>query len=203
VSSRRFLFLPLAVAGALAVAAATASAHPDMASSGPSASRCGGSLWQLRSLSDAGRSRVNMNAKNVSVAGLDALSAPGRSPSSRDAFERQAYQVTAQVVKFRADSAGLHMVLFKDDAYMLATLPSASCLPSSARARAVMVATRKWFEKNCGQSSGSWRNLGAVVRVTGVGFWGSKSAPSAAPNGAELAPVFGMNPVAGCGAGGG
>ena len=202
-SSRRFVFLPLAAAGALAFAAATASAHPDALTSGPSASRCGGSLWQLRSLADSGRGRVNMNARVSSVAALAALQAPGRSPSSRDAFERQAYQVTAQVVKFRADSAGLHLVLFKDDAYMLATLPSAGCLPSYARARAVMVATRRWFDKNCGVPSSSWKNLGAVVRVTGVGYWGSKSAPSAAPNGAQLAPVFGMNPVAGCGAGGG
>lgn len=202
-SSRRFLFLAFAAAAALAIAAATAAARPEALGSGPSASRCGGSLWRLRTLSDTSRARVNMNARVSSVAALAAMAAPGRSPSSRDAFERQAYQVTAQVVKFRSDSAGLHLVLFKDDAYMLATLPSASCLPSSARARSVMVATRKWFERNCGQSSGSWRNLGAVVRVTGVGFWGSKSAPSAAANGAELAPVFGMNPVAGCGAAGG
>ena len=201
-SSRKFFLLPLAAAAFLALGAATASAHRDVASSGPSVSRCG-SLWQLRTLSDSNRGRVNMNAVDSSVAALGARSAPGRSPSSRDAFERQTYKVVAQIVKFRADSQGLHMVLFKDDAYMHAFLPSAGCLPSYARARSVMVATRAWFNKNCGAPSSSWKPLGALVRFTGVGFWGARNLSGAAPNGAQLSPVYGMNPAAGCGAAGG
>jgi hypothetical protein len=202
VSSRRFFLLPLAAAAAfVAFAAATASAHTEAASSGPSVSRCG-AQWQLRTLSDANRRRVNMNAQSSSVAALGSRSRPG-SPSSRDAFERQAYEVTAQVVKYRADSQGLHMLLFKDDAYMYAFLPSSGCLPSYARGRSVMVATRAWFNKNCGAASSSWKPLGALVRVVGVGYWGSRSLSGAASNGAELAPVVGMHPLAGCGAQGG
>jgi hypothetical protein len=201
VSSRRFLLLPLAAAAFVAFAAATASAHTEVASSGPSVARCG-SQWQLRTLSDANRGRVNMNAQNTSVSALGARSRPG-SPSSRDAFERQVYQVTAQIVKFRADSQGLHMLLFKDEAYMYAFLPSSGCLPSYARGRSVMVATRAWFNKNCGAASSSWKPLGALVRFSGVGYWGARNASGAAANGAELAPVVGMHPLAGCGAQGG
>ena len=152
-------------------------------------------------LSDSARNRVNMNAVQTT---LDALAAKSRAASAgRDAFERQAYNVTAQLVKYRSDAAGLHFVLFQGASYMQAFLPSPSCLPSYARARSTMVATRKWFLKNCGQASSGWKNLGAVVRFTGVGYWGPANVPGSAPNGAELGPVFGMNPVAGCGAGGG
>lgn len=200
-SSRRLL-LPLAAACFLASTAAMAHAHPEFASAGPSVARCG-SLWQIRTLSDKNRATVNLNVQLTSVAALGARKAPARSPSTRDAFERQAYQVTAQIVRFRADSAGLHLVLFKDDAYMLGTLPSAGCLPKYARARKVMVATRAWFNKNCGTPTASYQPLGALVRVTGVGFWGARSLSGAARNGAELAPVYGINPLAGCGAQGG
>lgn len=201
-SSRRFFLLLPFAAGFLALAATTASAHREAASAAPSAPRCGGSLWQIRTFSDRNRARVNLSARQSSLAELGARPAPARSPSSRDAFERQAYQVTAQIVRFRSDSAGLHLLLFKDDAYMNATLPSAACLPKNARARKVMVATRAWFNKNCGVPGPSWRPLGALVRVTGVGFWGARNASGAA-NGAELAPVYGINPIAGCGAAGG
>lgn len=195
--SRRFLFLPL-VAGLLAFAAATASAHTDVSAAGPSVARCG-SLWPIRTLSDRNRSRVNLNAQNTSIPALASRSAPAKSPSTRSAFERQAYTVAAQIVRFRADSAGLHLLLFKDTAYVLATLPSAGCLPKYARARSVMLATRKWFNNNCGTPTSSWQPLGAVVRATGVGFWGSRTA-GAASNGAEFAPLYGINPIVGCGA---
>jgi hypothetical protein len=143
-----------------------------------------------------------MNAQDTSVSALGTRTRPG-SPSTRDAFERQVYRVTAQIVRYRADSQGLHLLLFKDDAYMLAFLPSAGCLPSTARGRSVMVATRKWFNKNCGAASSSWKPLGALVRITGVGYWGPRNASGAAANGAELAPVVGIHPLAGCGAQGG
>ncbi len=199
--SRRLLFLPLA-AGLLAVAAATASAHTELASSGPTVARCG-TLWTIRTLTDKNRGRVNLNAQKSTVASLGNRPAPARSPSVRDAFERQAYQVTAQIVKYRADSAGLHLLLFKDEAYMQATLPSSGCLTKNSRARAVMLATRSWFNNNCGHPTSSWQPLGALVRVTGVGFWGSRNVSGAAPNGAEFAPAYGINPIAGCGTQGG
>ena len=203
VPSRSFILLGLA-AGLLAWAASTASAYTAVtASAHPAAvaartASCGSAVSRL---ADSSRGRVNMNAVNTT---LDALGSKSRAATSgRDAFERQSYKVVAQVVKYRADSAGLHFVLFEGTSYMLATLPSPACLPSYARARSVMVATRAWFLKNCGQASSSWKSLGAQMRVTGVGYWGAKNVSGGAPNGAELAPVYGMNPVAGCGAAGG
>jgi hypothetical protein len=200
--SRSFLILG-AAAGVLAWAASSASAHtatPSVrATPSVSAASCGNAV---RRLSDSARGRVNFNAVSSTV---DAFAGKARSgvSSRRDAFERQAYTLTAQVVKYRADSAGLHFVLFQGTSYVQAYLPSPSCLPSYARARSTMVATRKWFLKNCGQASSSWKPLGAQVRVTGVAYWGSTNVSGSAPNGAELAPVYGMNPLAGCGAAGG
>ena len=200
--SRSFILLGLA-AGILAWAASTASAYTAVsASAHPAAvaraASCGSAVSRL---ADSSRGRVNMNAVNTT---LDALGSKSRAASSgRDAFERQAYKVVAQVVKYRADSAGLHFVLFAGTSYMLATLPSPACLPSYARARSTMVATRAWFLKNCGEASSSWKSLGAQMRVTGVGYWGAVNLPGAAPNGAEFGPVFGMTPLAGCGAQGG
>ena len=200
--SRSFLLLSVA-AGILAWAAATASAHTYVPSSRATGaartSSCGNAV---RRLADSARGRVNFSAVNTT---LDAFGAKSRSgvSSGRDAFERQAYTVTAQVVKYRADASGLHFVLFQGSSYAQAYLPSPACLPSYARARSTMVATRKWFLKNCGLASSSWKPLGAQVRVTGVAYWGSPNLSGAAPNGAELAPVYGMNPVAGCGAAGG
>ena len=195
--SRSFLFLGIA-AGLLAWAASTASAHT--ATSGVRAvhaSSCGSAV---RRLSDSARGRVNLNAVQTTV---DAFATRNRSgvSSGRDAFERQAYSMTAQIVKYRSDSAGLHFVLFQGSSYVQGFLPSPSCLPSYARARSTMVATRRWFLNNCGPASSSWKPLGAQVRVTGVAYWGTPNLSGAAQNGAELAPVFGINPYAGCGAG--
>jgi hypothetical protein len=200
--SRSFILLSVA-AGLLAWAAATASAQTlapsSRAASAIRSSTCGNAV---RRLADSARGRVNFTAANTT---LDVFSAKSRSgvSSGRDAFERQAYTVTAQIVKYRSDASGLHFVLFQGSSYAQAYLPSPACLPSYARARSTMVATRNWFLKNCGQASSSWKPLGAQVRVTGVAYWGSTNVSGSAANGAELAPVYGMNPVAGCGAAGG
>lgn len=200
VPTRSFIAVGLA-AGLLAWAAANASAHTNVASSPQVAAArtvaCGSAVSRL---ADAARGKVNMTAIHTTV---DALNATARAATSgRDAFERHAYQVVAQIVRYRTDAAGIHMVLFQGSSYMLGTLPSPTCLPSNARARAVMVATRKWFLKKCGPTSSGWRSLGAQVRITGVGYWGPLNASGAARNGAEFGPVYGINPLAGCGASG-
>ena len=196
--SRRLILLGVA-AGLLAWAASNASAHTTTTSVRASAaSVCGNSV---RRLSDSARGRVNFNAVQTTVDAFAAKSRAGVS-SGRDAFERQTYTMTAQIVKYRADSAGIHFVFFQGSSYVEGFLPSPTCLPSFARARSTMVATRKWFLKNCGQASSSWTTLGAQVRVTGVAYWGAANTSGGAPNGAELAPVYGINPYSGCGAGG-
>ena len=196
----RSLILFGVAAGLLAWAASTASAHtaaPSVRAS--AASVCGNSV---RRLSDSTRGRVNFNAVQTTVDAFGRKSRSGVS-SRRDAFERQTYTMTAQIVKYRADGSGLHFVLFQGSSYVQGYLPSPSCLPSYARARSTMVATRRWFLKNCGQASSSWKPLGAQVRVTGVAYWGATDVSGGARNGAELAPVYGINPFSGCGAAGG
>jgi hypothetical protein len=53
---------------------------------------------------------------------------------------------------------------------------------------------------NCGTPRPDWQPLGAVMYISGVGFWSQKGKPrrGAARNGAELHPVTGFRVVAGC-----
>jgi hypothetical protein len=80
-------------------------------------------------------------------------------------------------------------------------MPAPQCLPKTARARDQMVAAWDTFVSGCGRPTKSWQPQGAVVYVTGVGFWSSrfKTRRAAARNGAELHPVTGFRSVAGCG----
>ena len=83
---------------------------------------------------------------------------------------------------------------------MNAVVPTPSCLPKAARARAAIVATWQSFDDHCGHATRLPQPLGAVVSVSGVGYWSERhSRHGEAPNGAELHPVTGLRAVAGCG----
>jgi len=84
--------------------------------------------------------------------------------------------------------------------YMNAYMPSASCLPTKARGRAQMLATRNAFLKQCPAPTGNWAPLGATAEITGVGFWNPvKTTAGASKNGAELRPLLSVNITQGCG----
>jgi hypothetical protein len=83
---------------------------------------------------------------------------------------------------------------------MNAVVPGPSCLTSATRARAAITATWTMFMNRCGRATRNSQPLGAVVTVVGVGYWSQRrSRHGEAPNGAELHPVTGLRPVAGCG----
>jgi hypothetical protein len=84
---------------------------------------------------------------------------------------------------------------------MNAVIPAPSCLPRTSRARSQIVDAWQTFVSRCGRPMAAWQPQGAVVYVTGVGFWSSRFKPrrGAARNGAELHPVTGFRSVAGCG----
>ena len=192
----RFIGL-LGVVLAMSVLAATAGR-----TSVPNAARCGGNLWRLKTLSDPASKKVRLTPKATTIGAIRDRIAPQRVPTKRTtSFQKQAWEVVAQVVEFRREAGGLRLVLFDNGAYLNAAIPAPSCLPRSARDRKSLVAAWTKFGAACGRASDEWQSLGAILYVRGVGFWSQPRATArgAAPNGAELHPVTSFRPVAGCG----
>ena len=185
----------------LALAAGAATAAPTAATR-PSAQDCGGVLWRLKTFSDLGRRRVSLRPRQTTIRAIDDLRFPHPLPRSRrTSFQRQIWEVYAQITEYRLDGNELRLVLFDDGAYMNAVVPAPACLPKVARARGAIAAVWALFYASCGHWQRSWQTHGAVVKVTGVGFWSSrfKTRRGAAPNGAELHPLTELRPIAGCG----
>jgi hypothetical protein len=154
----------------------------------------------LKTLSDPLRYRVNLRPRATTVATLSRRRAPHPIPRRRTAFERQVWQVTAQITEFKLEGDDdIHLILFDHGAYMIVEMPAPSCLPRRTRDRRAIVNVRRLFESRCGLSTDSWQPLGAVVRISGVGFWDFPHGQTgAARNYAELHPVTGLRRIAGC-----
>ncbi len=207
VKSQRF-GLALGVA-ALAAAAATAfavpaRAHVEVAGAAKPGTWCGGNLWKLMTLSDAGRKSVQWAATGTSIPVLSTLKPPARIVASRNtAFEKQQWQLTATIERYRTASNGEIVFELYDGAsstYMNAYMPNPQCLSSTTRDRAGILATRSAFLSACPAPTTTWQTLGTIVQLTGVGFWNPvRDTLGAAANGAELRPVTGMNIMQGCG----
>jgi hypothetical protein len=183
---------------ALATAAATsATGH---GSANAQASRCGGVLWRLKTLSDPGRKSVQLTPITTTIAAIRGRPYPRPVPRSRRTkFQRQTWEIVAQVTAFRLDDGGLRLILYDADAYVQAVIPTPDCLVPSTRAREEIAAAWKRFISECGRPTRDWQSSGAVIYVRGVGFWSQRrERRGAAPNGAELHPVTGFRVVAGC-----
>lgn len=180
---------------ALTTAAATAAGHETAT---PNAARCGGSLWRLKTLSDIGRILVRLTPEGTTVADIGKRAFPRPVPKVRRThFQRQAWEVVAQVTQYRLENGGLRLVLYDGGSYMNAVIPLPTCLSAKTRARKQIEAVWKQFVGACAKPTSSWQPLGAIAYVGGVGFWGQKRT-GAAPNGAELHPVTNIRIVAGC-----
>lgn len=190
-----FALIFLAAGGAAATAAGT---HL----SAPSAARCGGLTWRLKTFSDAQRRRVNVAPQPTTIGSIRQRKGPGRPPRRRTTpFQFQTWEIPAQVTKFRLDATGsVRLELYDHAAYINAVIPSPSCLSAKSRDRKDIVAAWHLFVDECGRATSNWQSLGAIFFVRGLGFWGARdpSARGAAPNGAELHPVTGLRMVAGC-----
>jgi hypothetical protein len=185
----------------LALAAMAAAVAPTAALT-PSARTCGGQLWRLKTFSDRQRGLVRMTPLQTTIAALGERPSPRPLPRTRSTkFQRQTYTVVAQITEYRLDGNELRLVLFDHGAYMNAVIPIPDCLPRTTRARGTLVGIWSMFLSSCGRPQQAWQPQGAVAYVSGVGFWSSrfKTRRGAAPNGAELHPVTGFRPVAGCG----
>ena len=192
--------VPIALVLLAATAFAAAAAGRD--SSGPTAARCGGELWRLKTLSDPGRQAVELNPAKTTIAAIGERPFPRPLPRlRRTAFQRQTWQVVAQITKYRIETGGIRLELYDHESYLNAVIPTPDCLSNAARARNDMASAFKLFTAKCGHpATGDWQSLGAIVYVSGVGFWSQRrSLRGAARNGAELHPVTGLRIVAGCG----
>jgi len=195
--------MKLAAPTALVLLAATAfaAAAAGRNAAGPTATRCGGELWRLKTLSDPGRKTVQLESASTTIAAIGKRPFPRPVPKlRRTAFQRQAWQVVAQITKYRIETDGIRLELYDHESYLNAVIPTPDCLSSATRARNDIASTFKLFTAECGHpTTRDWQSLGAIVYVRGVGFWSQRrSLRGAARNGAELHPVTGLRIVAGC-----
>jgi hypothetical protein len=191
--------VPIALVLLAATALAAAAAGRD--SSGPTAARCGGELWRLKTLSDPGRQAVELIPTRTTIAAIGERPFPRPLPRlRRTAFQRHTWQVVAQITRYRVETGGIRLELYDHESYLHAVIPTPDCLSGAARARDDMASAFKLFTNECGHpATRVWQSLGAIVYVSGVGFWSQRrSVRGAARNGAELHPVTGLRVVAGC-----
>jgi hypothetical protein len=163
--------------------------------------QCLGTSERLKTLSDRDRSRVRLRPRQTTIAALNKPAAPHPTPRRRRTpYQRQAWKVVAQITQFRLLPDGsIELVLYDANSYVRAGLPSPTCLSTRSRARRALLATRARFVARCGDPKPAWQNSGAVVNVSGVGFWSSRHLTSqAALNGAELQPLTNLQLIVGC-----
>jgi hypothetical protein len=190
-----------AAVGALLLAALAATAAP--ARTNHTDKGCNVRLKGLKTLSDPERKLVHLHPKNTTLAAINALPQPHPTPKTRSTvFERQVWRVNVQIVEFKLEGdSDIHLVMFGDGAYGIAEMPAAECLPKKTRDRKAIIAARTNFTANCGQPTNSWKELGAVVSISGVGFFDIPHTQKPhATSVAELHPVTGFKVLSGCGA---
>ena len=197
----RFVLAAAAALAALTAAFALPAGARVSAAPGP---QCGGTLWKQMTLSDTTKSAVHWTPAATSLSDIAKLTAPKKIATTRTtSFQKQVWSLTAVIQSFRVASNGevvLQLFDVPTSTYMNAYLPSSSCLVSSARGRAQMLATRDAFLKQCGAAPATWQPLGATASMTGVGFWNPvKTTAGALKNGAELRPLLSLTITQGCG----
>jgi hypothetical protein len=74
------------------------------------------------------------------------------------------------MARLRAVGEGLGGLL-KHRCPAFAEMPAAACVPKKARARKAIINARKKFEAACGKATSSWKQLGAVVMISGGMRW--------------------------------
>lgn len=172
------------------------------ASAATSAAQCDKSaLGRLKTLSDPQRQLVALRPRDTTARAINERSRPRPTPTRRNrAFERHVWRVRAVILRDRLKRDGdIQLILVAGHSYLHAEFPAPACIPSTARGRATMIATRRRFERGCGVATRTWRDQGAVALVSGAGFWDRPNQdPGHAKNYAELHPVTSIKFLAGC-----
>lgn len=180
-----------------AAAAAAAGTHL----SAPTAARCGGSTWKLKTFSDIQRRQVDVKAESTTLGEILGRRGPGRAVDRRRTpFQLHVWGVYAQITKYRLDPNGsVRLVLYDDNSYMNAVIPSPTCLSRRTRDRAAIEAAWRFFVTKCGRPDADWQSFGGILLIRGIGYWSNRQKlRGTAPNGAELHPVTGLQVIVGC-----
>ena len=167
------------------------------------ATACGSDDWPLKTLRDPLRKKVKLTPKDTTLTAIATPGHPNPTPTTRNTlFERQVWRITVQITEFKREGdSDIHLILFDAGTYGIAEMPAAACVPKKARARKAIINARKKFEAACGKATSSWKQLGAVATISGVGFWDKPHTQNPhAPNFAELHPVTAIKFISGCGA---
>jgi hypothetical protein len=192
----RLIVVTALLIGSLTAVAATAESRT---AASPSAARCGGSTWRMKTFSDRQRALVRLTPATTTISGIDKRPYPRPVPvQRRTQFQRQVWNVVSQITAYRLESGGLRLVLFDAGSYVNAVIPHPDCLSTTTRARAQIAQAWQRFTQ-CAHPTADWQSLGAVAYVGGVGFWAPRDhGRGQAPNGAELHPVTSIRIIAGC-----
>jgi hypothetical protein len=191
----------LATGGLVVLLGAIVAATIATSAPGQRAGLCGSTLRDLQTLSDPGRTLIFFRPQPTTIAAINRRPTPSPTPTVRTrGFARHVWRVAAQITQYRLDADGaIHLVLYDANDYMIAEMPSPDCLSATTRDRETIAETRRTFETRCGMATSSWRSLGAVVSISGVGLWDyPRGQKGHARNYAELSPVTGIRFVAGC-----
>jgi hypothetical protein len=92
--------------------------------------RCGVERWAVKTLTDPAAKSVDLVARRATVAGMNALPAPAlpSDNTTRLPTERQAYRVTATLVRYKLETdQDIHIVLAGGGETMIAEMPSLNC----------------------------------------------------------------------------
>ena len=158
-------------------------------------------LSDLKTLSDPRRNLIYFRPRPTTIIAINKREMPHPTPTVRArGYERRVWRVVAQITDYRLDADGnIRLILFDENAYMIAGMPAPRCLPPSTRDRERILDARTLFETRCGPANAEWKKLGAVVHIDGVGFWNFRHGQRGhARNYAELHPVTRLRFVAGC-----
>ena len=188
------------VVGATALVAAVAvTAEATPARIKVSRGVCAG-VTSVRTLAVKPRRSVHLVPRRTTIKALASLRRPDRIRHGATAFERQAYEVVAQVTLARRTANNtIQLTLFDGGSYMRAVLPPLGCLTERTPGRGMIASARYRYAGDCGIPGLDWQPSGTVAYVTGVGFWGPTRGRGVASNGASLAPVTKVVLLAGCG----
>ena len=163
---------------------------------------CGTERWAVKTLSDEEADCVNFTPKHTTVSWLVAQQRPEhlREQGRSGSIECQVWELTAQLVEFKAENDGdFHIVLAdleKPSVTMIVEFPDLSCAGvCDSPHRAEIVRARESFTQVFGLPPKRFQRptQPAMVTITGVGFFDFKHGQTGlAPNGVEIHPVIGF-----------
>lgn len=162
---------------------------------------CGRERWNVKTLTDAAASRVNLTPIPSTVETLRTLPVPGliEFGTPRLPQETRTYTVPARLLwdKLEADSDFHVVIAGQSGATMVAEVPDPGCAAGS-RVGTTLTRVRQEFVSRFGEpSSERFQRVGGAptVQLTGVLFFDVLHGQrGVAPNGAELHPVLNLSP---------